>query len=98
MSEYYRADIAYAGFFSSNGIITTSTGGEIINLVNGAGDPITAGTIAIEFITNCNISFDGTTNYHSFNADDKIDLQRVAFTQLRVETSSTQLRFFGLYI
>lgn len=95
--SYSDPEIAFQGVFSSGGPVTTSTNGETITIVNGAGNPVQAGSIAIECTTACGLSFDGTTNYHPFLAGDKFSFDKTAFSSIRVQNSGSTLRFWGLY-
>jgi len=91
-----RPQIKYAELFSSGGNHTTVGPDEVINIVNGVGDPITSGTIAIEFVSACGINFNGDLGYHPFEAGDKLSFDSVSVSSIRVQTSGSIIRFFGV--
>jgi len=93
-----RPKIKYAELFSSGGNYTTVGPDEVINIVNGAGDPVISGSIAIEFVTDCNINFNGDTGYHQFAATDKLNFDSVSVSSIRVQTAGSIIRFFGVSI
>jgi hypothetical protein len=102
--SFSRSDIAFQGVFSSsthalsdaNGIITTNATPLVIPVKDADGNAQTAGSIALECVTACEISF-GSTAYHKFKAGEKLVFDRVAFTALTVKTAASQLRFYGCY-
>lgn len=101
--SYKNPDVAYNGLFSSSfdgtdGVITTASSPQDIDIKDADGNLVQGGTIAIEFITDCGFNFDDDAGFHFFPAGTKIDMARNSFDKLRVETSGTQIRFWGMSI
>jgi Ethanolamine utilization protein EutJ (predicted chaperonin) len=100
---YKRPDVAFNGLFSSSfdgtlGVITTTGTDELIQCKDAAGVAVQGGTIAIEFITACDMNFDSDTGYHHFVAGEKISMDRNSFDAIRIQTIGSQVRFWGMSI
>jgi hypothetical protein len=103
MSSYKRPDVAFNGLFSStvdgtDGVITTTGSDQLIPCKDAEGNAVQGGTIAIEFVTDCEFNFDSVPEYHFFPAGDKVNMDRNAFNGVRVKTIGSQLRFWGMSI
>jgi hypothetical protein len=96
--SYYKTDVAHKGLFSSGGTITTAGNDEVISIQDGDGNDVSATSIAIDFLTNCEINFDESANYHPFLAGDKVNFDRVTISKLKVKNAASQLRFYGLFV
>ena len=100
---YKRSDVAFNGLFSSSfdgtlGVITTTATNELIQCKDAEGNAVQGGTIAIEFITACDMNFDDNVGYHHFVAGEKISMDRNAFDGVRIQTIGSQVRFWGMSI
>lgn len=100
---YKRSDVAFNGLFSSTvdgtlGVITTTSTDQLILCKDASGVAVQGGTIAIEFITACDMNFDAIAGYHHFVAGEKISMDRNAFNGVRIQTIGSELRFWGMSI
>ena len=79
-------------------MITTTGTDELIPCKDAEGLEVQGGTIAIEFITACDMNFDAVVGYHHFVAGEKISMTRNAFNGVRIKTIGSQVRFWGMSI
>ena len=93
--SYSKGTPKFEGSFS--GSVTTSTTDEVITIQNGASVAVTAGNIAFKCITACNIKLNDEANYHQFDAGDTFSFEDVAITKFTVQTSASQLKYYGNY-
>ena len=94
--SYTKPRISYEGTLS--GQVTSNTTDFVVNLVDGASQPVTAGAIAFHFISACSIKLNDEANAHVFQAGYKFTFSEVAITSFTIVENGASVNFSGQYV
>jgi len=94
--SYTTPDISYKGTVS--GIVTTSGTDEVINMVDGASNPVTVGALAIKCTEAMGIKINNETNIHQFDAGETFGFEGVAIDSITIVESGVTIDYKGQYI
>jgi hypothetical protein len=94
--SYTKPRISYKGTFS--GQVTSNTADFVVNLVDGAGNPVVAGAIAFHFVSECSIRLNDEVNSHTFEAGDKFTFSEIAINKFTIVENGASVNFSGQYV